>query len=283
MIKHGLKTVSAESISTKLHDIRMNILREQVINKFKEHRVSFKERRLKLSVIMKIKAIVAFNHRIREFIKLRIRQILNKRIREIKRSTYTIQITDEKPEMTISLLHRISFNDEQVIEMFNGKEWVREYDKQLVSNYDILYKMYKLNFVPSVAIYALSNIGSKQPLCYIQKGTKWQKLKLIKHSKSLCRKDYHLLIRWIKRLSKNEEFNKMTKARNPIMPYWSKLSSRVIKNLKKMDDLHLVDSDIIHHLKGISWYTYEFCYTIIRTILFLNDKNEKFFMRVLGD
>jgi hypothetical protein len=226
---------------------------------------------------MRIKAIVAMNKRIREFILLKIRQFLNKKVRKVKRSTYNIDRIYENPNMSVSLLHRISFNDGQTIEMLKDQQWVVDYDSQLTSNYDILKKMYNLGFLPTVAEYALSNVASKDPICYIKSGTRWQKLKLLRHSKSLCRKDYNLLIKWINILSTNDEYIRMPRAKNPIMPYWSKLTARVIRNLRKMDDLHLVDSDITYHLKGISWYTHEFCYVIIRTILFLNEKNSRFF------
>jgi hypothetical protein len=277
IIKQNKFTISAENVIKKLYDVKMNMIKRQVIKMLKYKRDLNRERKLKLTVIMRMKAIMTLNKKIREFILLKIRQFMNKKVRKIKKTTYSVKITNENPEMNICSIHRISFGENQVIEILKNQVWVIDHDKQLISNYDILNKMFRLGFIPPVAEYALSNLASKDPVCYIKKGTRWQKLKLLRHTKSLCRKDYNLLIKWINKLSTNDEFNKLTKARSPIMPYWSKLTSRVIRNLRKMDNLHLVDSEIVHHLKDISWYHYEFCYTIIRTILFLNEKNFRFF------
>lgn len=254
-----------ESIMSKKRFVEAQNVK-MAFRKFKLYKI--KCCKMLIEVIFRWKRLVERVVKLKRWVILKFKQNKNRKYLSYRRSQYVCKLIDEKPCHTEST-YRVTI-DPFHVEVLDAGSWKEEYDPQMSSNFDILCKMRTLNFIKNTDIYQLSNIGSKSPKIFIQSGSKWQRLILVKHRMKLKHSDYLLMIKWTKKLESIDEYKAIPKARAPLKPYWSKLSSKIILTLRKMDKLHLVDSAISMWFPRICWTYEEFCYVIHRRILYQN-------------
>jgi hypothetical protein len=273
--KTGQKIIF-ENMLSRLFNKRDVIKKRDAIQKLNLNRLQLKylshTRSIYLHVIFHWKRVCAYIKRLKYLVITKFRQIRNRKYKKYNTTKYAIKKVIEDPNTNIHTIHRISFlNNDMQIESVSRGYWSEYYDSQLSSNYDMLYKMNSLGFLKCTDIYSLSNLASKRPEIFVKQSNKWVRLILIRHRKTLSGRDYALFIKWRDKLNNNTEYTKIKKARRPLSPYWSKLSSKILVTLRKMDTLHLDDSDLSMWFSRVCWSTYEFCYIIMRRVLYIDN------------